>query len=604
MPELATCKALLLIPFVAATVWAVAAPVQKDPGERSGAPIQLRVQAAPSIDQVMDLAITRESDVLRSLVVRQPLVETYIQNLSPDADLGAVPKQDHYFLGKLDLSQGMNSRSLVPSPGLGKKVVRFFSEIYQFTFLPNGFAQMILIDGSAFDRRHYDFEFVRREFLGEVRTLVFEVTPKEGSGIGRFLGRIWVEDKAFNIVRFNGTYSPSSLMNRYLHFDSWRVNMGPGLWLPAYVYSEESDYRYFIHRKLSFKSQTRIWGYDQRTTASLDEFTKVMVEAPVERDEGEGQSDLAPVTSLRGWEREAEQNVLERLTRGGLLAPEGEVDKVLSTVVNNLQVTNNLDIQPEVRCRVLLTTPLESFSIGHTIVLSRGLIDVLPDEASLAMVLAHELGHIVLAHRLDTKFAFSDRMLFGDEETFRRFGFRRDAKEEQAADQKAIQLLENSPYKEKLANAGLFLRALSSRAKSLRALIRPHMGNELAGKGHLVRLAHVMDSSPELEMTRTDQMAALPLGGRIKVDPWSGRLELLKNKPVVLLSAREKMPFEVTPFMPYLARVSEARGISTTPPADAKTADAIVGKFAAPPETPPVPATAAPPDPAAPNQQR
>lgn len=60
------------------------------------------------------------------------------------------------------------------------------------------------------------------------------------------------------------------------------------------------------------------------------------------------------------------------------MAPYGEVDKVLETVVNNLEVTNNLDIQPEVRCRVLMTSTLESFTIGHTIVLSRGLVDVLP----------------------------------------------------------------------------------------------------------------------------------------------------------------------------------------------------------------------------------
>jgi hypothetical protein len=45
---------------------------------------------------------------------------------------------------------------------------------------------------------------------------------------------------------------------------------------------------------------------------------------------------------------------------------------------------------------VLLTTPLESFVVGRTIILSRGLLDVLPDEATLAAVLAHELAHIVL----------------------------------------------------------------------------------------------------------------------------------------------------------------------------------------------------------------
>jgi len=37
----------------------------------------------------------------------------------------------------------------------------------------------------------------------------------------------------------------------------------------------------------------------------------------------------------------------------------------LQNVVNNVMITNNLDIQPEVHCRVLMTTPLESFTIGH-----------------------------------------------------------------------------------------------------------------------------------------------------------------------------------------------------------------------------------------------
>jgi hypothetical protein len=96
--------------------------------------------------------------------------------------------------------------------------------------------------------------------------------------------------------------------------------------------------------------------------------------------------DHHAVEAFRSWERQAEDNVLQRLEVAGLLAPEGPVNKVLETVINNLEVTNNLDIQPPVRARVLLTTPVESFAVGHTIVLSRGFIDVLPDEASLALV--------------------------------------------------------------------------------------------------------------------------------------------------------------------------------------------------------------------------
>jgi hypothetical protein len=249
-----------------------------------------------------------------------------------------------------------------------------------------------------------------------------------------------------------------------------------------------------------------------------------------------------------------------------LLAPEGEIDKVLQTVINNVMVTNNLDIQPEVRTRVLLTTPLESFTIGHTIVMSRGMIDVLPDEASLAMVLTHELAHIVLGHHLNTKLAFNDRMFFPDERTFERMDFGRDKTEEEAADKKAIELLNNSPYKDKLATAGLFLKAVQVRGPQLKNLIRPHLGDSVVN-GDAIRMSPLMTASPQFDPKKTDQVAALPLGGRVKVDPWSNQLELIKTKPVALNSPKEKMPFEVTPFFPFLARFGSATPAAQPPPA-------------------------------------
>jgi hypothetical protein len=271
-------------------------------------------------------------------------------------------------------------------------------------------------------------------------------------------------------------------------------------------------------------------------------------------DRSEPSHEASPIESERAWELQAEENGVERLQKIGLLAPPGEVDKVLETVVNNLIATNNLTRLPDVRCRVLLTEPLESFTIGRTIVMSRGLLDVLPDEASLAMVLAHELSHIVLGHGLDTKLAFNDSVLFPDEKTFERLDFTRNTADEEAADQKALNLLAKSPYQDKLGNAGLFLKALQTRAPQLKHLIRPHLGNSLAG-GETIRMSALLNSAPQLEMSRVDQIAALQLGGRVRVDPWSNRVELVKTKPVALLSAYEKMPFEVTPFLPYLTRV-------------------------------------------------
>ena len=114
-------------------------------------------------------------------------------------------------------------------------------------FLPLGFAQMVVLD-TDFQKKYYNFTFVRREFLGEVRCLVIDVEPREDAGTGRFLGSIWVEDQDYNVVRFNGTYSPRPRTSFYLHFDSWRLNLRPGMWLPAYIYSEESDLKYGVSK--------------------------------------------------------------------------------------------------------------------------------------------------------------------------------------------------------------------------------------------------------------------------------------------------------------------------------------------------------------------
>jgi Peptidase family M48 len=505
------------------------------------------------IDQILDRVVEREHAFVAQMRRLHPLVETYIQDMKTDKELGEVPVDDHYFLGRLDLTDGPNDDSFMGQPGFKTRFVSKLTSFYSMKFLPLGFAQMVLVD-TDFQRKYYDFTPVRKEFLGEVRCLVFDVQPKQNVGDGRFLGRIWVEDQNYNIVRFNGTYSPHPKYSYYLHFDSWRLNLQPGVWLPAYIYSQESDLKYRDVQTLHFKAQTRLWGYDLTRSAHSQEFSQITVDSPDSvQDASEAGQDSSPVQAARIWQRQAEENSIDRLQKIGLLAPSGEVDKVLQTVVNNLMVTNNLDIQPEVRCRIFLTAPLEAFTIGHTIVISRGMLDVLPDEASLAMVLAHELGHIVLDHQIDTKLAFNDRMLFPDDETFDRLAFQHSQSEEDAADKKAVEILKNSPYKDKLSNAGLFLRALQERAPQLKHLIHPHLGDGLASKKN-VRMAELTSGAPQLETRRTDQIAALPLGGRVKMDPWSNRVELLKTKPVPLTSAREKMPFEVTPFFPYLTR--------------------------------------------------
>src|SRR6266849_1139858 len=513
----------------------------------------LSVVPRVSIDEIADRVIERERALVAQMQHLHPIAETYIQNLKSDHDSVVVPASDQYFLGRLDLTDGVGDQLFEKQTGLSLRALNPFPGMFSRKFLPVGFAQMCMLD-LDFQKKNYDFKCVRQEFLGEVRCLVMDVQPKGNAG-GRFLGRIWVEDRDYNIVRFNGTYSPRSRYSYYLHFDSWRLNLQSGLWLPSYVFIEESNFKGVgpLLPGLHFKAQTRLWSYDPEPLKHNQEFADIQIDAV--QDQTDSAKEAGPVEAQRMWERTAEDNALDHLQKVGLLAPSGNVDKILQTVVNNLIVTNSLEIIPDVRCRVLLTSPLESFTVGHTIVVSRGLLDVLPDEASLAMTLAHELSHIALGHRIDTKFAFNDRFFFPDVNTFQRLDFARQPADEEAADKKALELLGNSPYKDKLANAGLFLKALQARAPDLKNLIRPHLGNSLAN-GKSLRMSALLNSAPQLEMQRTDQIAALPLGGRIKLDPWSSQVELVKTKPVALISSREKMPFEITPFFPHLTRLS------------------------------------------------
>jgi Peptidase family M48 len=520
-------------------------------------PAQTMESSAPAatLNQVIDRVVQREHFFIAQMRHMHPMVETYLQNLKNDADGNGVPVGDQYFLGRLDMSEGPEDISFTGQPGFGHRMLTKLTGVYSLHFLPMGFAQMVLLD-TDFQKKYYKFNFVRREFLGDLRCLVIDVHPREGDKTARFMGRIWVEDQDYNIVRFNGTYYPQPKINFFFHFDSWRLNMRPGVWLPAYVYTEESNLKTGLTKTMHFKAQTRLWGYDLKGLGKNEEFTQILVDAPQSvKDQSDAAADATPVVAERMWEKQAEENAIERLQKIGLLAPPSEVDKVLSTVVNNLLVTNNIDLQSDFHCRVLLTAPLESFTIGHTIVMSRGLLDVLPDEASLAMVLSHELSHIVLGHPFDTKLAFNDKLFFPDQDSFKRLDFRHTPAEEEAADAKALELLKNSPYKDKLATAGLFLRSLEQHAPDLSNLIRPHLGNSFGGeKG--TRMASLLTQAPTLDPKRLDQIAALPLGGRIKVDPWSDQVELSKAKQVALTSAREKMEFELTPFFPHLTRLS------------------------------------------------
>ena len=506
---------------------------------------------ADLVERLLDRIVEGEQDFLSRMRAYQPFMEVYLQSAD---DLLEGSPGDQYAMGRVGVDlNGVNWTPFAESDGFVGRNRKSIKDKFLGGrgLLARGFAQMIVPDAFDFDRTTYAFSFQRREFLGSVRTLVFEVQPRT-SRPGKFVGRIWVEEQGARIVRFNGTYTGGGTKDMFFHFDSWRVNAAADFWAPAFIYIQDEDVTGALGAH--FAAQARLWNYSPARSDEVDELTAILVEQADSDSHGELE-ELTPLEAERKWQQESQRNVLRRLEQAGLLAPRGPVDEVAETVVRNLMAANGVAL--DIECRVLLTTPLETFSIGQAIVISRGLIDVLPDEASLAMALSPELAHAVLGHRMDTMYAFGDLTMFEDAEILDRLRLGRPAEEVSAASAKAVELLQKSSYADKLSNAGLFLKALASHAPRLPQLIRSNFGNAVASEERMARLAVLAGAAPELDERSLEQIAALPLGSRVRLDPWTNQISLRTVKPTEIRTADDKLPFKVTPFLINLQRSGE-----------------------------------------------
>jgi Peptidase family M48 len=556
---------------------------------------QLAHQLTPEQAALVEKAIGQEKVLVKNIQLRTPLVETYIQNTRPDQKLYEVPVDDEYTLSRVDFGKGFVDKTYSPR---GKESGKhgFFKGSFEamagltralglqrFTYNPVGFMQMMFLDPTSFDQQHYVFSYVRREFLGSIRTWVYDVHPKV-PGMGRFYGRIWIEDQDGNIVRFNGTYTgPTSDDDSrfYFHFDSWRMNMQPNLWLPVAVYVEETE-RPGTNKAIGLRAQTHFWGYSLKLPTRDSENVSVKVDDAV--DKSQDSQDVGPLQASRAWVTQAENNVIDRLEEAGLVAPltpGGYENAVLDQIVTNLVVPNNLALSDPVHCRVLLSTTLEATTVGNTILISKGLLDTMPNEESFASVIAMELAHVALGHHIDTRYAFNDRLMFPDESSFQRINMYHSDADNASAAKQAMAYLQNSMYKDRLPNAGLYYAELVSREKELKALNTPKLGDSLLKADGTPWMAELQRMAPKLNWDDLTQRAALPLGSWLKTDPWDDKVHMLNAKVYAYLNPRDKMPFEVTPVFYKLQRYDVAN--LNAPP--------VPGSNAAPAQ----PATADPP---------
>lgn len=97
------------------------------------------------------------------------------------------------------------------------------------------------LEPSKIDR--YNFKYVGKEKIDELSLHVFDVSPKvmpdpKKTKERLFLGRIWVDDQDFQIVKTRGKGVPETKQNKFPIVETYREQIG-NFWFPTYSYADE-----------------------------------------------------------------------------------------------------------------------------------------------------------------------------------------------------------------------------------------------------------------------------------------------------------------------------------------------------------------------------
>jgi hypothetical protein len=315
-----------------------------------------------SSKQLAQRIFTGEQISIAQFSKREPIVESYVQSLDPEVSPEAVV-DDAYFLGRVSLNPDAPHQGRVQPFAFGASERSRHIRVNtgdRWPLYPDGYVDMLFVDISDFDKDHYDLTYQGDQALGDKEYLRMAVQPLDGKVSGRFVGNIWVDITSFRIVRIVGTFSPKRLspfskyfnasgisrLGLYFHFDCWRQEVSPGAWVPA---------------STSFDEQ-RMWNAGDLTTSF----------------HLRGQTWVWSYQTLEPEARKASADPLAELKSSGLLASPGKVEDSLNRIVKEIQLANGIE-GPAIDCRVLLTTPAEVFSLGNTLLISRGLLNLVPD---------------------------------------------------------------------------------------------------------------------------------------------------------------------------------------------------------------------------------
>lgn len=158
--------------------------------------------------------------------------------------------------------------ALIQSLGMGGQVIGEYHRVSNFTFddqgnrfekitffpMPSmpevtsediddlGGISPFALEPSKLDR--YNIRYVGKERIDELNLYIFDVQPKvipdpKKTKERLFLGRVWVDDQDFQIVKTKGKGVPETKNNKYPIVETYREQIDGRYWFPTYSYADE-----------------------------------------------------------------------------------------------------------------------------------------------------------------------------------------------------------------------------------------------------------------------------------------------------------------------------------------------------------------------------
>jgi len=493
-----------------------------------------------------------ERQIIRNISTKGPIAEIYLQ-MYAGKDL--TPTSDKYFISHIRTGKNiqdaefMHPAEIMAGTPHKTNILHNLEDAGQhaivhqdYRFNPAGFLELLGPDIHGFKVAHYNFEYLGAEFLGDVNTYVFNVEPKDKN---RFRGRFWIDQEG-HLVRFTGIFQSGIgeiSHSKNVHFDSWRTNIGSDQWVPIASYVEEQ-----IPNDTILHGQIHLWGYGLSAHSKHPgDHVSVSIDNAVDRSDNNEVVD--PLVAWREWGKLSSSNVLDRLEQSGLLAPASSFNTILDQIATNIIVPNDLQFSEDVHCRILLTETVEATTVGNTLLLSRGMIETMPNEETIASAIAFELSHLVLRGTAnDSRYSFADNTMIRDKDLMHKFRFSHNDEQNTKAAELAVKLLRKSMYGEKLNNIALYYHQMERSSEHLREIYNPQFGDSmLSDAGRPWILPQLQKLPQKMDQKIILQASALPFGSNLIFDVWSDQINLNVAPRPTPQNANERHPFEVMP---------------------------------------------------------